>query len=99
MTPETLRASGLIKNTRRDVKILGMGDLTKKLTVSAHSFSTSAREKIEKAGGTVNWLRGEPKPKPKRVRKPSPTTPEPEVSSSEEEVPEVQAETVQEEEA
>jgi large subunit ribosomal protein L15 len=69
VTPEALREAGLIKSTRRDVKILGMGELTKKLTVSAHSFSASAREKIEKAGGTINWLRGEPKPKQKRVRK------------------------------
>src|SRR6266516_3513687 len=41
--------------------------------VSAHLFSATAREKIEKAGGTVTWLRGEPKPKPprrKRVPKP-----------------------------
>lgn len=69
VTPEALREAGLIKNTQRDVKILGMGDLTKKLTVSAHSFSGSAREKIEGAGGAVNWLRGEPKPKRKRERK------------------------------
>jgi large subunit ribosomal protein L15 len=73
VTPEALREAGLIKSTKRDVKILGMGELTKKLTVSAHSFSASAREKIDKAGGTVNWLRGEPKPKRKRPRKPLPT--------------------------
>jgi large subunit ribosomal protein L15 len=73
VTPEALREAGLVRSTQRDVKILGMGELTKKLTVSAHSFSASAREKIEKAGGTVNWLRGEPKPKPRRPRKPLPT--------------------------
>jgi large subunit ribosomal protein L15 len=67
VTPETLKEAGLIRNTRLDVKILGHGDLTKKLTVSAHLFSASAREKIESAGGSVNWLRGEPKPRlPKR---------------------------------
>jgi large subunit ribosomal protein L15 len=65
VTPEALKEAGLIRNTRTDVKILGHGDLTKKLTVSAHLFSKSAREKIEGAGGSVNWLRGEPKPKPK----------------------------------
>ncbi len=73
VTPEVLKEAGLIRNTRHDVKILGAGDLTKKLTVSAHLFSATAREKIEKAGGTVTWLRGEPKPKPprrKRVPKP-----------------------------
>jgi large subunit ribosomal protein L15 len=69
VTPEALKEAGLIRNTRTDVKILGHGDLTKKLTVSAHLFSKSAREKIEGAGGSVNWLRGEPKPKPKKERK------------------------------
>jgi large subunit ribosomal protein L15 len=67
VTPEVLKKAGLIRNTRLDVKILGYGDLTKKLSVSAHLFSASAREKIEKAGGTITWLRGEPKPRhPKR---------------------------------
>jgi large subunit ribosomal protein L15 len=52
VTPEELKRRGLA--TRRDipVKILGRGDLTKKLSVSAHGFSASAREKIEAAGGT-----------------------------------------------
>ncbi len=73
VTPEALKEAGLIRNTRTDLKILGHGDLTKKLTVSAHLFSASAREKIEQAGGTITWLRGEPKPKPKKVRrKPNP---------------------------
>jgi large subunit ribosomal protein L15 len=77
VTPETLKDAGLIKNTRLDVKILGYGDLTKKLTVSAHLFSASAREKIEKAGGTITWLRGEPKPRPpKRREKRAPLPPE-----------------------
>ena len=69
VTPEALKNAGLIRNTRIDVKILGHGDLSKKLAVSAHLFSKSAREKIEGAGGSVNWLRGEPKPKPKKERK------------------------------
>ena len=47
------------------MKILGNGDLSKKLTVSAHGFSASAREKIEAAGGTVNFLRGDPADQPK----------------------------------
>jgi large subunit ribosomal protein L15 len=52
VTPHTLKVHGLA--TRRDVpvKILGQGDITKKLTVTAHAFSASAREKIEAAGGT-----------------------------------------------
>jgi large subunit ribosomal protein L15 len=69
ITPELLKAKRLIRSLRIDVKILGQGDLTKKLSVSAHGFSKSAREKIESAGGEVVWLRGEPKPKPKKERK------------------------------
>jgi large subunit ribosomal protein L15 len=69
VTPEDLKQAGLIRSTRVDVKILGSGDLTKKLTVSAHLFSKSAREKIESAGGSITWLRGEPKAKPKKERK------------------------------
>jgi large subunit ribosomal protein L15 len=69
ITPEVLKAKRLIRSLRVDVKILGQGDLSKKLTVSAHSFSKSAREKIEGAGGTVTWLRGEPVPKVKKERK------------------------------
>ena len=58
VTPESLAAKGLA--TRRDVpvKILGQGDLSKALTVHAHAFSASAREKIEAAGGSVQTLDG-----------------------------------------
>ncbi len=69
VTPELLKAKRLIRSIRVDVKILGHGDLTKKLTVSAHGFSKTAREKIEAAGGTITWLRGEPVPKVKKQRK------------------------------
>jgi large subunit ribosomal protein L15 len=82
VTPESLKAAGLIRSIRRDVKILGVGELTKKLTVSAHGFSKSAREKIEGAGGTVVWLRGEPKPKPQR-RKAAPKPAETEAAVEE----------------
>jgi large subunit ribosomal protein L15 len=85
VTPEVLVAAGVIKNTRIDVKILGNGELTKKLTVSAHGFSASAREKIEQAGGTVNWLREPPKPKQAR-RGPQPVASE--SSEAEAEAPE-----------
>ena len=56
VTPDSLSAVGLA--TRRDVpvKILGRGELTKALTVHAHAFSASAREKIEAAGGSVQAL-------------------------------------------
>jgi large subunit ribosomal protein L15 len=75
ITPESLAAAGLIRNTKYDLKILGHGDLSKKLTVSAHNFSKSAREKIEQAGGSITWLRGEPEPR-KPKRKPRAETPQ-----------------------
>jgi large subunit ribosomal protein L15 len=58
ITPQTLAAAGLA--TRKDVpvKVLGEGELTKKLTVRAHGFSRSAREKIENAGGTCSTPEG-----------------------------------------
>jgi large subunit ribosomal protein L15 len=79
VTPEALVEARLIKNTRTDVKILGVGELTKKLSVAAHGFSASAREKIEKAGGSVTYLRGEPAPKKaKPTTKPAAVEAEPE---------------------
>jgi large subunit ribosomal protein L15 len=69
ITPETLKERGLISNTRIDVKILGQGDLTKKLSISAHRFSATAREKIEAAGGTVTALREEPGKRSRKRRK------------------------------
>ena len=72
VTPETLVEKRLIKNTRTDVKLLGVGVVTKKLTVRVHAISASAREKIEGAGGTVELLR-EPKVKKVRHRKAKPT--------------------------
>ena len=67
VTPESLVEVGLIKNTKTDVKLLGDGELSKKLTVRVHAISASAREKIEAAGGTVELLR---EPKVKKVRPP-----------------------------
>jgi large subunit ribosomal protein L15 len=52
VTPELLRAHGFVR-TRQQVKILGDGELTNKLTVHAHAFSASAKEKIVKAGGSA----------------------------------------------
>ena len=66
VTPEALKASGLVRKLSIDVKVLGEGELTKKLSVSAHGFSKSAVEKIEAAGGSVTWLRGEPVKKKKK---------------------------------
>jgi len=89
ITPESLAAAGLIRNTKYDLKILGHGDLSKKLAVSAHNFSKSAREKIEQAGGSITWLRGEPEPrKPKRRPRAEIPQAEPEPPETEEEVAE-----------
>jgi large subunit ribosomal protein L15 len=68
VTPETLVERKLIKNTKTDVKLLGTGEISKKLTVRVHAISATAREKIEAAGGTVELLR-EPKQKKKRTPK------------------------------
>ena len=57
VTPESLVEKGVIKNTRTDVKVLANGEITKKLTVRVHGISAAAREKIERAGGTVSLLR------------------------------------------
>ena len=101
VTPDTLKEAGLIRSTRIDVKILGHGELTKKLAVSAHLFSASAREKIEKAGGSITWIRGEPAPKPpkRRERKAAPPPEEPEAEEQAEEVEEQSAEAEEVEEA
>ncbi|MBE6836951.1 MAG: 50S ribosomal protein L15 [Ruminococcus sp.] len=53
---ELLVASGLVNDTKDGVKILGNGELTKKLTVKAAKFSETAKEKIEKAGGKVEVI-------------------------------------------
>ena len=58
ITPEVLHERGLIKKAKYDVVVLGNGDVSKPLRVSAHRFTKSAREKIEKAGGAVNQIGG-----------------------------------------
>lgn len=55
VTPDVLKAAGLVRNTAR-VKVLGNGDIARAVTIKAHKFSKSAREKIEKAGGTAEEL-------------------------------------------
>ena len=55
VNPETLRAKGLV-HKHGLVKVLGRGELTRKLTVKAHAFSASARQAIESAGGTVEVI-------------------------------------------
>ena len=56
VTPDELRARGLATRRGVPVKILGQGEVSKQLTVSAHAFSRGAREKIEAAGGACNVL-------------------------------------------
>jgi large subunit ribosomal protein L15 len=80
VTPESLVEIRLLKNTKIDVKILGDGDLKKKLTVRVHAVSASAREKIEAAGGTVELLRP---PKVKKARKKQETAAVPEEAEPE----------------
>jgi len=55
-TPESLVASGVVKKLQSGLKILGNGELTRKITVTAHLFSKSALDKIQKAGGTAETL-------------------------------------------
>jgi large subunit ribosomal protein L15 len=56
VSPESLIARGLVRNSRLGVKVLGDGDLSVALTVKAHAFSHSAEEKITKAGGKFEIL-------------------------------------------
>jgi len=87
VTPEALKASGLIRKLSVDVKVLGNGELTKRLSVTAHSFSRSAVEKIEAAGGNVTRLR-EPVERKKKKKKhkaaAAPAAEEPETETAEE---------------
>ena len=56
VTVDTLIESGIVKNPKDGVKILGDGELTKKLNVKANAFSASAKEKIEALGGTCEVI-------------------------------------------
>jgi large subunit ribosomal protein L15 len=85
VTPESLVEKGLLKNTKTDVKLLGIGELKKKLTIRVHGISATAREKVEQAGGTVSLLK-EPKVKKKKKHskaKPAPAAPGPEAEAPE----------------
>jgi large subunit ribosomal protein L15 len=86
---EALVEKGLVKNTKADVKILGHGELKKKLSVTAHAFSESAREKIAAAGGSARALRdpADPRKQKRRATKPAaeePQAPPPEAEATEE---------------
>src|SRR5438132_10430161 len=90
VTPESLVERGLLKNTKTDVKLLGAGDLKKKLTVRVHAISAAAREKVVEAGGTVSLLR-EPKPKKQKHARKKPPAAQPESEAAEPEAAEPEA--------
>jgi large subunit ribosomal protein L15 len=78
--PETLLEAGIIKNVRDGIKVLGTGDLRRKLTIHAHRFSAEAKRKIEAAGGTAAVIEA-PKPireKTKRAKNQPKPVPAPE---------------------
>jgi len=56
VTPELLKQNGIVSSLRKPIKVLGTGDISRKLNVTAHKFSMAAREKIEAAGGTATAL-------------------------------------------
>ncbi len=58
VTPEALAKAGIIRDTELPVKLLGRGDLTKKLTIRVHQWSQSAQQKVEAAGGALERLSG-----------------------------------------
>jgi large subunit ribosomal protein L15 len=64
VTPESLRETGIVRNLKRPIKLLGTGEVTAALTVRAHRVSAAARVKIEAAGGSVEELT----PREKKVR-------------------------------
>lgn len=58
VTPGALHDRGIIKKAKHDIVVLGNGEISKSLKVSAHRFTKSARKKIEEAGGTVTVIGG-----------------------------------------
>ena len=99
VTPELLRTVGVVRTLKHPIKILGKGELSTKLTVTAHAFSKRAVEAIEAAGGKAVRVDGspaiaEPEPakakKAKRVPKPA-AEPEPQAAEEPEAEPEPEA--------
>ena len=69
VTPETLKEKGLIRSLRKDVKLLGVGELDKKLSITVHAASEAALRKVEAAGGTLTLLRERKDRKPKNLKR------------------------------
>src|SRR3954449_13331111 len=87
-TLEALAEKGLTKNTKIDVKRLGQGELKKKLTITVHAASASAREKVEAAGGSLTLLREPKVRRPKRKPDSARREPAAEVEEAPEDTPE-----------
>src|SRR5438105_11251607 len=83
VTPEALKEKGLIRTLRKDVKLLGNGKLGKKLTVTVHAASASARKKVEAAGGTLTLLKEPKVRKARKHRAAAPQAEEPEEPTAE----------------
>ena len=93
VTPETLKAKGLIRSIRKDVKLLGVGEISVKLSVTVHGASATARQKIEAAGGTLTLLKEPKVRKPKNLkRRPEGRTHAPAEAEAEAEATEAPAE-------
>jgi large subunit ribosomal protein L15 len=96
VTVEALVEKGLIRNTRTDVKLLGNGELTKKLDITVHAASATAREKVEAAGGSLTLLREpkvrRPKRRPKSAAPPKPDETDDDVEADSEAEAEAEAE-------
>jgi len=56
VTPESMKAAGLLKNEKKPIKIMGRGEIDVALNIKAHKVTEGARQKIEKAGGTVETI-------------------------------------------
>jgi large subunit ribosomal protein L15 len=84
VTAELLKEKGILRNTRMPVKILASGELTKKLSVTAHRFSFAAKEKIEAAGGSVVELTERKQKKRDRAQAPAMTLDEAEAAAEKE---------------
>jgi large subunit ribosomal protein L15 len=81
VTPESLKEKGLIRSVRRDVKLLGVGKLSKRLDITVHYASVNAANKVRGVGGKLTLLKqaqaGKPsKPKPAAAAKPAAETAE-----------------------
>jgi large subunit ribosomal protein L15 len=95
VTPDLLKAAGVVRTLRHPVKILGDGKLSRGLTVHAHAFSRRAAELIEGAGGKAVVIGGgpvvaEPKPK-KKAAKPKPAPAEEPAAEADDEAPAAEA--------